>query len=320
MRILLQFKHGLGDAVSFTIVLKHLRHYHPDWFIGVEALEGIHSCFYNLANQVHILKHPLTWRKDYEQLKPIRFARVDNPIENYPQTKPTRCLIEEFHLKPLPETQLYDYEIHPTQQAKEVVARFIEEEVKGDYGIIHYQGGKSCPGLKNLSTPEAQSIINKMRNDGLRVVVLDLAYQTNHDDVIRVDRRHPYLWHGQREGDAGTIAELIRGAKVLWGIDSGVEHVAAAIASTPTNIIWKKTKPVRCFDPMPFVVHYVPFAQSGDEFFEAYYNHRYYFYFDQILELAENEIEPEPVVEPPKKRRKAEVKKKRKPTKKKIDA
>src|SRR5487761_1849625 len=35
--VLLDFRHGLGDAVQLTTVLSHLRHYHPDWQIDVAA-------------------------------------------------------------------------------------------------------------------------------------------------------------------------------------------------------------------------------------------------------------------------------------------
>ena len=35
--VLIDFRHGLGDAVQLTTVLLHLRHYHPDWQIDVAA-------------------------------------------------------------------------------------------------------------------------------------------------------------------------------------------------------------------------------------------------------------------------------------------
>jgi ADP-heptose:LPS heptosyltransferase len=35
--VLIDFRHGLGDAVQLTTALLHLRHYHPDWKIDVAA-------------------------------------------------------------------------------------------------------------------------------------------------------------------------------------------------------------------------------------------------------------------------------------------
>jgi hypothetical protein len=51
MRILIDFRHGLGDAVQLTTVLLHLRHYHPEWQIDVAAgigklPEAGHRSFY----------------------------------------------------------------------------------------------------------------------------------------------------------------------------------------------------------------------------------------------------------------------------------
>jgi hypothetical protein len=38
--VLIDFRHGLGDAVQLITVLLHLRHYHPDWQIDVAVGVG----------------------------------------------------------------------------------------------------------------------------------------------------------------------------------------------------------------------------------------------------------------------------------------
>ena len=53
--VLIKFRHGLGDAVQLTSVLRHLHHYHPDWHIEVASLVGKHSAFHGLCDQVSIL-------------------------------------------------------------------------------------------------------------------------------------------------------------------------------------------------------------------------------------------------------------------------
>jgi hypothetical protein len=39
-RVLISFRHGLGDVIQLTSVLNHLRHYHPNWVIDVEVTAG----------------------------------------------------------------------------------------------------------------------------------------------------------------------------------------------------------------------------------------------------------------------------------------
>ncbi|MEX1027808.1 MAG: glycosyltransferase family 9 protein, partial [Candidatus Paceibacterota bacterium] len=43
--VLIQFRHGLGDAIQLTAVLRHLQHYHPDWKVEVAALPGKQTAF-----------------------------------------------------------------------------------------------------------------------------------------------------------------------------------------------------------------------------------------------------------------------------------
>lgn len=53
--ILLKFRHGLGDGIQLTAVLRHLRHYHPDWNVDVETLVGKHSAFRGLCRKVYVI-------------------------------------------------------------------------------------------------------------------------------------------------------------------------------------------------------------------------------------------------------------------------
>ena len=36
-RVLLTFRHGLGDATQATIILKHLRYHRPNWLVDIES-------------------------------------------------------------------------------------------------------------------------------------------------------------------------------------------------------------------------------------------------------------------------------------------
>ncbi len=48
MNVLIEFAHGLGDAVQFSVVLKHLRKYKPDWNIDVWGLRRV--CIFYLGD------------------------------------------------------------------------------------------------------------------------------------------------------------------------------------------------------------------------------------------------------------------------------
>src|SRR5271154_5567717 len=103
MRLLLSFcDFGLGDAVQFGIVLKHLKHYHPDWTIGIETNKGHWDCFRGLADEIFPLVMPFSWRNKFDKIQTIKFLTPDHFYgTKVPSTKPTRCLIEEFGLEPI---------------------------------------------------------------------------------------------------------------------------------------------------------------------------------------------------------------------------
>ncbi len=58
--VLLRFRHGLGDAVQFTIVLKHLQKYRPDWQVDVTSLPGKHSAMVGLCRYSYSYDDPET--------------------------------------------------------------------------------------------------------------------------------------------------------------------------------------------------------------------------------------------------------------------
>lgn len=285
MKKLLRIKHGLGDNCQATIVINHLKHYHPDWFLGVEALPGSHSCFYGVADAVHVMRHPFTWRQDYDEILNLDFPRPTKTYPNVPSTKPTRCLEEVFNLDPI--ESLYRYTINPTPEATTKVDQFIEEELHGQpYAVLHYLGTNSKAD-KDLTHYEATLWIYAMLKEGLAPVLLDWDRQSpcaKFTTVTCPDKRHPYLWDGERVGDAGTIHQLIDRAEYFVGIDSGPAHVAAA-TNTPAYVFWVNHTPIHCFDLADNVIHFVPhFSRdliAGDrdsawEYFTANYQHRVY--------------------------------------------
>ena len=50
--MLIKFPHGLGDAVQFTVVLKHLAKAYADWAVDVVSKRGKHTAFRGLCRQI----------------------------------------------------------------------------------------------------------------------------------------------------------------------------------------------------------------------------------------------------------------------------
>lgn len=275
MKKLFRFKHGLGDAVQFSIVLKHLKHYHPDWEIAVECPKGLHSVF----NNSYPLVMPYTWRDTFGKPQEIKFSKPDYLLFNnkFPATKVTRCLKDEFGLDPIPD--LYHYEIAPNEVAINKVKRYIDEEIKGEYGVIHYKGSKQSQEDKNLTDYEASLIVDMMLAEDVVPVILD--WDTNSvlvkeygDKIRNPNRCHPWLWDKEYTGDGATIYALIDNAVGFWGIDSGPAHIAGA-TKTPSYVFWWGTEPLHCFDLSENVTHIVhPNHNSlNSKYFKDNYNH-----------------------------------------------
>jgi hypothetical protein len=133
-----------------------------------------------------------------------------------------------------------------------------------------------------------------MMRQGLVPVLLDMDYQSpvaKVEGVVRLDRRHPWLWDGERVGDAATLCALIENAEAFVGIDSGPAHVAAA-TTTPSIVIWRGTCPWSCFDPSPNVRHWVPYELKREvpTYFHDHYDVRWYTEGEDLQEDLEEFI------------------------------
>jgi hypothetical protein len=283
LKHLFQFRHGLGDACQFSIVLRHLKHYHPEWEIGVEAWQGIHTCFNGLADYFPI-RHPMFWREHWPKPQHVNFSRPERGYANAPSTKVTRCLLEEFGVDPIED--LYKYEITPTPEAIAKAERYHNEELHGEpFAVLHYKG-TSSPEKKDLNDWEAICLCAGLISQGLKVLLLDWNANKLHngESILNPDKRHPWLWDGERVGEAGTIHQLIARASLFIGIDSGPAHLAGA-TTTPSYVFWWGHHPCHCFDPCDNVTHLVPdwleeeqlaVSPVAHEYFLKHYRHEKY--------------------------------------------
>lgn len=282
-QVLLEFRHGLGDAVQLTAVLKHLRHYHPDWEIDVAALRGKHTAFHGLCREVLMLDDPSRDRTRYQQVYALEWHENRSADPRWPNTKVTRCLLEVFQLTPIPDLCRYEIAISDAARNR---ARDYLRSITGEPGsegryravLIHYEGNTSGD-KKNLPTDVIRSVCATVRDAGYVPVILDWDRRSPLPDqktIFCPGAEHP-LWQGIGTGDAEQLAALIDAATLMIGIDSGPLHVAGA-TTTPTLGVWTHHHPFQFFDLAPQVLHLIPeqhAAQVGSPAAVAYFQRNY---------------------------------------------
>jgi ADP-heptose:LPS heptosyltransferase len=258
MKLLLQFFHGLGDCVQFTVVLKHLKHYYPDCVIGIVANMGRENVFFGLADKVWPRCHPKYW--EFEKWDKELLIKFSCPSYNFigaSTSKISQCLVEEFNLQPIPE--LFQYTM---MESEENGASLFLKDCPRPFSIVH--GHSEASGEdKHLTENEILAIAEKLLNEGTTPVFFDFAQKLKshwNDPRFRfLDRRLP-IWGKDelnRNGNAQVLRGIIKEAKEVYAIDSGPSHVAAT-TTTPTHVFWRGTNPSYCFDPCGNVTHYLP--------------------------------------------------------------
>jgi len=262
--VVIKFRHGLGDAVQLTSVLRHLDHYHPDWHIEVASLVGKHSAFHGLCDEVSILdgQPPRTERIDTEYN--LDWHECATCYSDSPSTKADRCLREVFELTPM--EKLCRYVIKPSEAAIEKAHRYLRQVCKVSLGsdsrypvvLIHYEGNTSSE-RKNLPHEVARSVCAHVIRAGCVPVILDWDHRSPLPDGVRIHNPHVdlELWDGMGTGDAAVLAALTELSTLMIGVDSGPLHVAGA-TSTPTIGVWTAHHPLHYMALAENMTHLVP--------------------------------------------------------------
>lgn len=288
-RALWTFPHGLGDAVQFTAVLRHMRHLHPEVTIDVRSKVGAHTCFRGLADRTFAYNQPggdQPIMANYDDVRTVYFYEPEETYSDSPATKVERCLKEMLGVRPIPELNYYS--VHPYDHERALATEYLESicgrssaddadfaEKKSASSssaqsassadrfpvvLIHYQGN-SARAWKNTEEDIAADVIHAVMEAGRVPVVLDFEtpYRSKWAGQIEglqlLGATHP-MWGGTGTGDAAQLAALIERVELVVGIDSGPEHVAAA-TETPTIVVWKKLHPVNYFGLADNVTHVV---------------------------------------------------------------
>jgi len=295
LRILHHMTHGLGDAVQFTSVLRHLRKHRPDWHNHVVALLGKHTAYRNLADSYAHFGQP--GHSDGRWYHTFRHGWFDYPgcHDRYPSTKVVRCLLHDLAIEPDPE--LLSYQIDVGEEARARVDRYLSGlplADKAGFVVIHYEGNTS-PREKNLCHATVAELCAWLIDKGYLPIILDWDRRSPLPDGKRVfcpPAGHE-LWNGWGTGDAETIAALIDRSACFVGIDSGPQKVAMS-RSVPSVGVWTMLHPVNYADLCPHMIHMIPRESwkwikgprgIGWDYFRASYD--YYEYDDLARELRE---------------------------------
>jgi 2-polyprenyl-3-methyl-5-hydroxy-6-metoxy-1,4-benzoquinol methylase len=260
MNILHRFPHGLGDAVQFTAVLRHLRQRQPADKHGVLALPGKTSAYAGLA-EAHLLGEivqPGSWDK-------VINHAWDECWESYPNspgTKASYCLRNVFDV--IPDWNLMAYQIK-TGQDDEDRARTYQASLPQSRGmvVIHYEGNTSGS-QKNLNHDTIKEVCTWLISEGFTPVILDWDHRSPLPDggtIFCPDRKNP-LWQNIGTGDAATLSALIQRASAVLAIDSGPQKVAFA-TNTPTVAVWTGNHPYHYCDRADNALHLLPDDHVG---------------------------------------------------------
>jgi ADP-heptose:LPS heptosyltransferase len=307
MKVMIRMRHGLGDNAQFTIVLKHIKHYHPNWVIDLEVGIGKQSYYNGLVNNIFDRNQEYDTRQ-YDEILEVLWPPPSTNFDNLPSTKPTQFLCYVLGVKPI--EKLYrKYEVKITKE-DDIRTQEYKKKLPSNRGfvLVHYLA-KTLKHNKSLEHSIAKRICDKISSLDYTPVILDWKNESFLPDnkiIFNPDVSDP-VWGNKYEvikdksyslADAGTIASLIKKASLYVGIDSGPMHVAGC-TNTPTIGIWHGHHPVNFYDLPSNVTHLVPKKKKLSiiygrekykalEYFERSYKYEYYDnlekHLDEIIE------------------------------------
>lgn len=307
-KTLLRFRHGLGDAVQLTIVLKHLAKYRPNWIIDVESGIGKHTIFHDLCNECWVSGRKEADQSQYDKVISVKwFESFGNiPYTNVPPTKTTKALRDEFRIDPDPD--LFYYQINILDHSRHLAAEYLNRVPKRrGYILAHFQGNTSFR-EKNVEESVMRKFCSWANQQDYTVIILDWdrrkASQLANGKTIFCPGVNDPLWQGTGTGDGNVLAALIEHASLFVGIDSGPLHVAGA-TSTPALGLWTEHHPMHYYELSHNVKHLLAidskekikskFKFENEEWFHDHFQYRYYTdLIDVLLEEAASILQTAP--------------------------
>jgi ubiquinone/menaquinone biosynthesis C-methylase UbiE len=261
---LFEFRHGLGDLIQFSIILRHLAEQQPAQTWDVVCGAGKEYSWTRYERRRFCFQDPCYDRARYSQVVSIDWDDCRSDVDGLPSTKVYECLTSVVRLEPRQE--LFRYELLVPKDALDRAAQYLESicgRGPGQGGrfpvvLIHHQGNSSRM-QKDLPSEVVAEVCNFIRGRGKAVAILPTGSTSP-----LVDQRTVFcpllglpLWQDRANGDPQTVAALLQLAEAHVGIDSGPTHVAGAL-NTPTVCVWTHHHPIRFYDFSPNVLHLVP--------------------------------------------------------------
>jgi len=254
LRLLLSARHGLGDSVQLSVVLAHLRHYHPTAQIELSVPPNRATAYRHQVAAVHTdgrEKDP-RFARQFDHVYELGWFEPRDAYPDCPSTKAEKCLKEVFKLEPI-EALCRRYTLHVSDAARAKARDYLATLPKRA-ALLHYQGTSSKE-AKDLTHADAEWFCRYLRDDfQLTPVVLDW------DGACPfVDQKTVFRWDGSQgmPRDPEVLAALISESAIFLGIDSGPLHVAAA-TDTPSIGLWHGFHPVHYLCPAANVLNMVP--------------------------------------------------------------
>jgi len=307
MKVLIEFRHGLGDAVQLTTVLQHLQRYRSSWDVEVSTLVGKHSAFHGLCNRVYVQGRDAVPCCQYNQRFHLDWHECHSSFSDSPSTKAERSLREDFGITPDPD--LCRYSIQRSESAILLARKYLERVcatgpgLNGRYPavLIHYEGNTSGE-FKNLPAELVRNQCEDILQAGFTPIILDWDNRTplvapspgGEPARIYCPDTNEELWRGTGTGDAEALAALIELSTLMIGVDSGPLHVAGA-TTTPTIGVWTHHHPLHYFGHADNVTHLVPVDHAerirgdrptGETYFRNHYRYQTYRDLADALRVA----------------------------------
>lgn len=272
--------YGLGDNVAFSIVLKHLAKYRPNWCIDFITDRGKHKAAVGLCNRVWHYDQPEALPHYAKEIKVTLYENCGNWTDR-PNTLAIACLHEKFGLPY--DTSLGRYACHVSEEASNLAKSWlasvrIGRTASGRFGaIVIHPHGRSVPSLKDLTSMQTKEICEFIHWIGVAPIVLDWDGKFSPGELERMGAISPsdcpQLWGG----DAETNAAIISQCEAFIGVDSGPGKIASA-TDTPSLIVWTGHHPINYHDPAPNTTHLVPESHRSMVTFSTNYFERTYSY------------------------------------------
>lgn len=265
--VLFVFRHGLGDAVQFTIVLEHLRRAKPDWSIDVLTQPGVHSLFRGLCRESFGGEAP---KRHYDLVREVEWWEPGEVWADSPSTKAEKSLRQIFGIKPDPD--LCRYRIMPSEDDYDLARERLQALTSGRVVGIHYQGTSTAVN-KNMDEQAVRSVIKVVKRAGYCPMLFDWDQRSTIRNLdLPVWREH---------SDCSAIAAAIDQCALFVGIDSGPGHIAGA-TRTQSLIVWRWHHPLHYYGLSSNVLHVLRSdhpslirgdATTGLRYFQEHYRH-----------------------------------------------